>query len=230
MRHVGSIVSSPYEAFQDRREAGRELVRFMGAGPTEGAIVLAVPRGGVEVGLPVAEALEAELALVFVRKLPIPDSPEAGFGAVALDGSTSINDGLVREVGISDDEIEKIKAEVLEEVRRRAREYAGTAEPPEVEGRAVFLVDDGLASGYTMVAAAKMVARGQPRSMTLAVPVSPVGSLSTVEKYFGESYCLIAQNGMSFAVASYYRDFRDLSDREVRSALGRASGRGREKS
>jgi len=188
-------------------------------------IVLAVPRGGVAVAAPLAEALHAPLDLLIVRKLPIPDSPEAGFGAVALDGSVVLNEPLVRDLGLSPRQIDAVVKEVLAEVRRRAREYAGHDRPPDVRGKRVRLVDDGLASGFTMTAAARMVKQGEPARMTLCVPVSPRDSLKAVEPYFDEVQCLIEQARPPFAVASFYQDFRDLTDEEVRAILEGMSAR-----
>jgi putative phosphoribosyl transferase len=211
----------PYAAFDDRRDAGRHLVAFLNRGPQDNAIVLALPRGGVPVAEPLAEALNAKLDLAFVRKLAIPYSREMGFGAVAIDGSRMLNDRIVKHYGISKSEIESISEEVREEVRRRAREYVGHDSPPPVEGKDLYLVDDGLATGYSMIAAAKMVRNLNPKSMTLAVPVSPLGSLDAMEPYFDEIFCLIAQDTPPFAVASFYMDFHDTPDDEVREILRR---------
>jgi putative phosphoribosyl transferase len=217
--HIQKYVLRPYAAFDDRRDAGRCLVAFLNRGTQENAIVLALPRGGVPVGEPLAEALDAVLDLALVRKLPIPYSGEMGFGAVAIDGSRILNDRVVTHYGISKSEIGSISEEVREEVRRRAREYRGHDTPPSVAGKDVYVVDDGLATGYSIIAAAKMVRNLGPKSMILAVPVSPLGSLDAVEPYFDEIFCLIAQDKPPFAVASFYRDFHDMLDDEVREIL-----------
>jgi putative phosphoribosyl transferase len=219
--HIQQHVWQPYAAFEDRGDAGRRLVEFLKLMPRDNAIVLALPRGGVPVGEPLAEALDAELSLALVRKLPIPYSREMGFGAVAIDGSRILNDRVVKYYGISKSDIESTCEEVLEEVRRRAREYVRTDALPSVEGKHVYLVDDGLATGYSMIAAAKMVRNSGPESLSLAVPVSPSDSLAAVEPYFDNIFCLIAQDKPGFAVASFYRHFRDVSDDEVREILGR---------
>lgn len=219
MTRILATVPMPYPAFRDRAEAGRRLAEALELAPDPRAVVLAVPRGGVPVAAPVARALGVPLELLFVRKLPIPTSPEAGFGAVTLDGSAVLNEPLVRSCGLSSSEVERIVAEVRDEVRRRAQEYAGHERPPAVEGKRVYMVDDGLASGYTMLAAARMVRRRKPRSMTLCVPVSPDHSLERAEPYFDEIVCLIAQKHVPFAVASFYRSFPDLTDAEVRDVL-----------
>jgi putative phosphoribosyl transferase len=230
MLSIQRRVSRPFAAFQDRTEAGRALARAVCPQVSQPAAseeerrcnaVLAVPRGGVAVAAPLAEALHAPLDLLIVRKLPIPDSPEAGFGAVALDGSVVLNEPLVRDLGLSRPQIDAVVKGVLAEVRRRAREYAGHARPPEpdVRGKRVWLVDDGLASGFTMIAAARMVKQCEPARMTLCVPVSPHNSLKAVEPYFDEVQCLIEQAHPPFAVASFYEDFHDLTDEQVRAIV-----------
>ncbi|MGO8702636.1 MAG: phosphoribosyltransferase [Candidatus Brocadiia bacterium] len=219
MRTVLRKVTRPFAAFRDRADAGRALSRAIRLLPGADTVVLAVPRGGVAVAAPLAEALGAPLELMFVRKLPMPHSPEAGFGAVALDGQVVLNEPLVRELDLSPERIESIVQEVLAEVRRRAREYTGRDRPPEVRGKQVCLVDDGLATGFTMIAAARMVKACAPSRMTLCVPVSPHDSLRAVEPYFDDLYCLIEQAHPPFAVASFYEDFHDLTDDEVRAIL-----------
>lgn len=217
--HIEKRVRSPIPLFPDRDTAGSALAAFLKAQPREGAIVLALPRGGIPVGAPLARALHAPLRPVLVRKLPIPDSPEAGFGAVAIDGSRVLNEDLLRRIQLSAAEIEAVTEQVLAEVRRRARAYAGHEEPPEVRGSEVYFVDDGLASGFSVLAAARMVRQSNPRAMILAVPTAPVHSLSLVEPYFDEIFAVVAQTHGPFAVASFYRDFHEMEDSEVTRIL-----------
>jgi putative phosphoribosyl transferase len=213
--HIEHRVQRPVSAFNDREHAGRELVGFMK--PTRGpdSVVLGLPRGGIAVGAPVAAALGAPLVPLVVRKLPIPSSPEMGFGAVAIDGTRVLNDRAVGSFGLSEQVIDRITDSVMEEVKRRARTYVGSDEPPDIEGRHVYVVDDGLATGFTAIVGARMARRHDPAHLTLAVPVAPVDSISAVESLFDEVYCLYVQESYSFAVASYYRDFHDMTDTEV---------------
>jgi len=219
--NVSRRVYRPFPAFQDRRDAGVALVALMKARPRERAVVLALPRGGVPVAEPIADAVDARLEVVVVRKLPLPRNPEAGFGAVSVDGSCFLNEEMVYHFGLSEATIERITEEVRQEVRRRALAYAGNDRPPEVRGMHVYLVDDGLATGYTMLAAATMVRKLGPESVTLCVPVSPRDSVGTVRSHFDEIHILFVQEKPPFAVASFYRDFHDLSDREVQEILDR---------
>jgi putative phosphoribosyl transferase len=223
MRTVLRKVTRPYAAFRDRADAGRALTRAVPHLQGADAVVLAVPRGGVAVAAPLAEALRAPLELMLVRKLPMPHSPEAGFGAVALDGTVVLNEPLARLLDLPPERVNSIVEETLAEVRRRAREYTGRDQPPEVRGKQVYLVDDGLASGFTMIAAARMVKECGPSRMTLCVPVSPRDSLRAVEPYFDDLCCLIEQAHPPFAVASFYEDFHDLTDDEVRAILRRTN-------
>ena len=219
--HILQHVARPFPAFRERSDAGRNLVEFIKRGPQESSVVLALPRGGVPVGEPVAEALGAPLSLVLVRKLPIPISPEMGFGAVTIDGTSILNERVVSEYGLSKREIEAITQRVKEEVIRRAKEYLGNDWKPEVRGMDVYMVDDGLATGYSVIAAASMIRKLEPRMIVLCVPVSPVTSIDAVRPYFDEIYCLIAQERGPFAVASFYEDFHEMTDDEVREVLER---------
>jgi putative phosphoribosyl transferase len=139
---------------------------------------------------------------------------------VTIDGSLELNQPVVEGLGLSEEEIQLITAQVTREIRRRAKEYSGSDQPPVVAGRRVYMVDDGLATGYTMIAAARMVRKQKPLALVLAVPVSPARSLESVSEFFDESYCLVVQLSPRFAVASFYEDFHDLSDQEVRKILG----------
>jgi putative phosphoribosyl transferase len=219
--HIRQRVRRPFVAFENREEAGHELAAFVKRPREPQSVVLALPRGGVPVALPLSESLQAPLDLVLVRKLPLPTRPEGGFGAVAVDGSRMLNDLVVKEFGLSQREIEEISARVREEVRRRGREYLGAERLPNVEGRTVFMVDDGLATGYSMIAAAKMVRDVSAERTVLCVPVSPADSLERVRPYFDEIHCLIVQEFPPFAVASFYADFHDMSDEEVLGVLDR---------
>jgi putative phosphoribosyl transferase len=221
-REIDRIVLEARTMFRDRSEAGKALAQFIAPSPNPSALVLAVPRGGIPVAEPLVRALGGECDIALVRKLPIPQSPEAGFGAVALDGSTVINKDLTLAYRLTPSVIEQIKAEVLAEIQRRAAEYRGHTERPDMAGRDVYLVDDGLASGYTMIATAKMARAGGAQSLTVCVPVAPVASIDRIEPFVDRIICLIAQERAGFAVASFYQDFHDMTDAEVLAILERS--------
>jgi putative phosphoribosyl transferase len=212
-------VSRSYRAFRDRADAGRALVRIIAPDSDPAAVVLSLPRGGVPVARPLADALGVRVVPMPVRKLPIPDSPEMGFGAVTLDGTLVLNERVVAGYEIDELTAARVAEDVRHEVERRSRLYPGGFPFPEVEGRSVWVVDDGLATGYTMLAAARMICARRPARLSMAVPVAAPGALELVTPLLDAAYCLIEQRSSPFAVASFYRDFHDLSDDEVVSLL-----------
>ncbi len=214
-------VRRSYPAFRDRTDAGEAIERLIDPDPDPDAVVLALPRGGVPVALPLARALGTSLHPMPVRKLPLPGSPEMGFGAVTLDGTVVLNERVVVGHAVDEMTVARVAEEVRYEVERRARAYPRGFPFPDVEGRTVWLVDDGLATGYTALAAARMVFARNPRSVRLAVPVASSGAMRLLRDAVDATYCIIEQQSVPFAVAAFYRDFHDLSDDEVIEVLGR---------
>ncbi len=207
--------------FNDREAAGRELARHYG-GRREDLLILGIPRGGPAVGLTMAQALDAELDVIVTRKLPVPWSPELGFGAIAPDGSLSLNPEVLDVIGLRDDDIQAIASEVLEEVKRREHVYRGDRTFPIVAGRNVVVVDDGLATGYTMIAAINMLRNLKPAWLGIAVPVGPADTVEHIRPMADYLLCFFIAGGAPFAVASYYDDFHDMRDAEVIQYLERA--------
>lgn len=206
-----------YSIFKDREHAGKELGKLLSEKyRNKGVIVLAIPRGGVPVGVYTALELKAELDMIITRKIQIPWNPEAGFGAVTIDGTIVLNPPLVERLGLKRDEIEELAKKVIEEMKRRTKEFRGDSPPPKIQGRTVIVVDDGLASGYTMVAAVKSIRKENPGKIVVAVPVSPRRSLSLVEKFVDELVCIIISDAYMFAVADYYENWYDLTDEDVK--------------
>jgi len=221
MLHIGQSYPYARPLFADRPQAGERLREFMAGLATTDPIVLGIPRGGLPVGFPLADRLRAPLDVIVLRKLPFPDSPEAGFGAIAPDGSVVLNDELVALGGLSEQTIKSVARQVLKEVHRRVRAYRGGRPFPSLQGRDVILVDDGLATGYTMLAAIDMARKAGAGRVIVGVPVSPADSADKVNHKADEVYCLAAQGSGPFAVASFYRSFPDMSDDEVRQWLSR---------
>ncbi len=217
--HIEREVQGPHPAFADRREGGEALARFVAPEPDADAVVLGLPRGGIPVGAALARARGCALDTLVVRKLPIPASPEMGFGAATLGGGVQLNDRVVRAFGIGSDQVQAVLDDVRRELRRRARAYRGTDDPPAVEGRHVYLVDDGLATGYTALAGVDALGNLGPASVTVCAPVSPIDSIAWVAPHVDAVYVLLAQTAGSFAVASFYRDFHEMTDDEVRALL-----------
>jgi putative phosphoribosyl transferase len=208
--------------FRDREEAGDRLATALRAYSRPKPLILAIPRGGIPVGYRVAVRLEAEFDLVVARKVPIPWEPEAGLGAVGPDGDLALNEDLVAHLGLASEDVSALSREALREVRRRETLLRGNRRPPVVRGRTVILVDDGLATGYTMIAAAKWVRGAGPNRLVIAVPCSSEAALETVTPLADAVAVLEVGRGPFFAVASFYRTWRDLTDDDVLPYLRRA--------
>jgi len=217
--HIGRRVVGPVLLFADRSDAGAALARWIGLHPQPDAVVLALPRGGIPVGRPLADALGCALLPALVRKLPIPTDPEMGFGAVAVDGTVRLNRAVVDAFGISEQTVNDVVARVHAEVQRRGEAYPGGWPLPDLADRHVWLVDDGLATGLSMLTAADMIRVCGALSLEIAVPCSPSDSLSRLSGAADAVWCLAVQEGHPFAVASFYRNFHDLTDVEVLTAL-----------
>jgi putative phosphoribosyl transferase len=228
MRHVAETVNWPEPAFRDRDEAGERLAEFLRQEGARVDAVLAVPSGGVPVGRAVADRYGVPLDVVLVRKLPLPGNPEMGFGAVTLDGTVVMNEDVAGAFGLSKPRAERIMDAVLHGLRERRRHLSGGRSPVEVAGRHVVVVDDGLATGVTMRAALGELRRRGPAGLSVAVPASPLRTLDEVGPLADDVYCLLAQRSGSFAVASFYVHWYDMSDAEVAEVLrgfGTAEGR-----
>jgi len=209
--------------FKNRETAGKTLSRVLTRYEGGNAVILAVPRGGIPVGFSVARELRIPLDVIVPRKLPIPEEPEAGFGAVTADGTVVLNEGLVAQLGLPRRTIDAIIHEVRKEVERRESVYRKAAPRIDLNGRTAILVDDGLASGFTMLAAIESVRKGAPKRIAVAVPCSPSRSIDLVTPHVDEVYCLINSEEPIFAVASYYEEFSDLTDEQVVGYLRRAA-------
>ncbi|MBC7247304.1 MAG: phosphoribosyltransferase [Actinobacteria bacterium] len=214
--------------FKDREEAGSRLAESY-VGPREKLMVLGIPRGGIPVGYRMARELGGAFDVLVARKLPIPHNPEAGFGAIAPDGSLYLNEEMMQHLRLPPEQVNDIASRVLVEVRRRVKAYRGDRPFPDLAGMNVILTDDGLATGYTMIAAVEMVRKFHPASVGVAVPVSPDGTARRIRPLVDHFHCLHVSHHYPFAVASFYRDFHDLSDREVMRYLGKNGGRDEER-
>jgi predicted phosphoribosyltransferase len=184
-------------------------------------LVLALPRGGVPVAYEVARALGAALDVFLVRKLGVPGNEELAMGAVATGGVRVLNDPVVRQLGIPGHLIDAVAAEQQQELARRERLYRDGRPPPDTRGRAVILVDDGLATGATMRAAVKALRRSGPARIVVAVPTAPPDTCEELRREADEVVCGIAPEPF-LAVGQWYEDFPQTSDDEVRDLLARA--------
>jgi putative phosphoribosyl transferase len=205
--------------FRDRTEAGRLLAELLReyAGRDD-VIVLALPRGGVPVGYEVAQALGAPLDVFVVRKLGVPGHEELAMGAVATGGLLVLDEGLVRALGIPEEELQRVVEAELRELERRDAAYRGDREPPNLEGKTVILVDDGLATGSTMRAAALAVRRLNPARIVVAVPVAAEETCDAFRDVVDDIVCGVTPNPFR-AVGLWYDDFSQTTDEEVRDLL-----------
>ena len=208
-----------YRVYEDRRTAGRALVPELQRRDLRNPIILGLPRGGVPLAYEIAVALHAPLDTIVVRKLGVPSQPELAFGAIASGGVRVINDDVVRSVfGLDDDVIEQVAGREMHELRRREKAYRLDRPYPELEGMDVVLVDDGLATGATMRAAALAVKTKSPASVVVAVPVGSSSAVAWVATVVDCVICLESPASF-YAVGQFYADFRQTSDDEVRELL-----------
>ncbi|PVV84867.1 phosphoribosyltransferase [Dehalogenimonas alkenigignens] len=200
--------------FENRFDAGKQLAEKLSAYKNEATIVLAIPNGGLPIGLQVALALGAELDVVISRKIPIPLRPEGGFGAVADDGTIILNHDLVRDLKLTPSQINYQVAGVRNEIQKRSIFYRGTRPLSVVTGKTVIIVDDGLASGYTMMAAVESVRRRRPARIIVAVPVASELAVRKVEKVADRIVTVETALVPKFYVSYYYRFWNTVSDDE----------------
>jgi putative phosphoribosyl transferase len=208
--------------FLDRAEAGRVLADRLTkyAGSPE-VVVLALPRGGVPVGFQVARSLGAPLDVLSVRKLGVPGREELAMGAIAGNGTRVINQTVVRELGIAEDKLQAVAAAEHQELERRERTYRGQRPRPELTGKVVIVVDDGLATGATMRAAVAAIRRQRPVRVVVAVPVAAASACRELQQAAEEVVCA-STPALFVAVGQAYRDFGQTTDEEVRALLDAA--------
>ena len=208
--------------FRNRAQAGKLLAKALGAWAHQGdAIVLALPRGGVPVAFAVAMTLELALDVLLVRKLGLPHQPEYAIGAIGSGGVRVLQPGVPGLMGVTQEEVDAIAARELREIERRTRLYRGGRAPPALAGRTVLVVDDGIATGSTMLAAVQ-VARGHGvRHVVVAAPVAPPETLAALETAADEVICLAAPPYFR-AVSQWYETFDQTSDEEVQDLLAMA--------
>ena len=209
--------------FRDRSEAGRLLAEQLRAYERHpDAIVLALPRGGVPVAYEVASSLGLPLDIFVVRKLGVPGYRELAMGAIASGGVRVLNEDVLRALPDAAGIVAQVTTQETQELQRREREYRGDRLPPEISGRAVILIDDGLATGATMLAAIAALRKKAPAKIIVAVPVCPPETLEEVKRVADETVALFAPDWFR-GVGQFYEDFAQVSDEEVRVLLARAA-------
>ncbi len=201
--------------FENRHDAGRQLAEKLTEYKGQSVTVLAIPNGGVPVGLEVALALEADLDLVISRKIPLPLSPEGGFGAVTDDGTVILNEEVVKRTGLTPQQISYQVNKVRADIKQRSILYQGNQPLARVNGKTVIIIDDGLASGFTMMAAIESVRHRRPREIVVAIPVASASAVKQVEKVADKVVAYATGYMPKFYVSDFYRYWHDLSDEEV---------------
>lgn len=206
------------QMFKDRVDAGvklsKELLLFKESNP----VVLAIPRGGVVVAFEVAKELDAPLDIVVPRKIPAPNNPELGIGAVAQDGTVIIDQYLKKYLSVSDEYVQEEAERQVKEIERRTKTYRGDREPISLKDRVVILVDDGIATGATMIAAIRSIRKQNPKKIVVAIPVGPPRTIKKIEKEADEVISLIVFEAFE-AVGQFYIDFSQTTDSEVINLL-----------
>lgn len=200
--------------FEDRHDAGRQLGTAVVDADLSVDIVLAIPRGGLPLGREVADALNRPLDIVVARKIGAPHNPELAIGAVGSDGSVWLNDALLDRLDISDQYLDEAIDEETANARNKASRYRGDRPEPTLAGKRVLIVDDGIATGATMIACVRLVRESDAAWVGVAVPVGPPDSVKEIESIADQVVCLATPRAFG-AVGQYYRQFGQVSDDEA---------------
>jgi len=201
--------------FEDRRQAGELLAKELTwlQGQTD-VIVLGIPRGGVVVAYEVAQALHAPLDVYIARKIGAPYNPELAIGALASDGAQVLDQKLIAQLGVTDNYLQKEIEHQREEIKRRWAAYRGNRPEPQLEGKNVILVDDGVATGATVLASLRALRQRKPGQLILAVPVGPEETIQQLSQEADRVVCLYVPD-VFWAVGAFYVAFDQTSDQEV---------------
>ncbi|MDP2754589.1 MAG: phosphoribosyltransferase family protein [Nitrospirota bacterium] len=201
--------------FEDRKEAGRllaeNLIKYKGSD----SIVFGIPSGGVPIASEIANALNLPMDLIIVRMIQIPYNPEAGFGAMGPDGGIILNEILLDQLRLTEDEIKTQIKKTMDVIKKRNQLFRVEKPFPSLKGKIAIIVDDGLASGFTMLAAIKFIKTKAPRKIVVAVPTASKKTIDFILPEIDELICLNVRRRFPFAVADAYRNWYDLTDEEV---------------
>ncbi|MGQ9512245.1 phosphoribosyltransferase [Thermodesulfitimonas sp.] len=200
--------------FADRVDAGRRLAARLGGRKYENGLVVAIPRGGIVVGAEIARALHLPLDIIIPRKIGAPHNPELAIGAVTQDGTAIFNEELLRHFYLPEAVKEQLVAAAVAETMRRLQLYRRGQPQPSWRDRTIILTDDGIATGYTVLAALRSLQRAGPQKIILAVPVAPPDTIEMLEPEVDELVCLLVPE-VFLAVGQFYYHFDQTSDEEV---------------
>jgi predicted phosphoribosyltransferase len=201
--------------FQDRTHAGQVLARMLEADDKQAGIILAVPAGGVPIGVVMAEKTGLDFDVAVVSKITLPWNTEAGYGAVAFDGTVKLNKDLVRRVNLTAEDVKKGIEKTTAKVARRVKKLRGRKLFPDLGNRSAILVDDGLASGFTMRVAVTALRNAGAGRIVVAVPTGHRRSVEMIAREVDKLYCANIRGGLSYAVASAYRHWSDVAEEDV---------------
>lgn len=200
--------------FLDREDAGKKLSEELKKFKNENPIVLAVPRGGVIIAYETIRQLGYKWDLIIPRKLGAPHNKEIAIGAVSADGTYFVNDYYVSRLGITKDYIEQEVSMEVKEIKRRLEEYRGSETLSNLKDKTVIIIDDGIATGYTILAAVKSIKKQEAKKIVLAVPVAPRETFEEFQEIVDEFICLYIPDDF-YAVGAYYSDFKQVEDDEI---------------
>jgi putative phosphoribosyl transferase len=206
--------------FDDRFHAGellaKKLEKYKG---NKDAYVLAIPAGGVQVAFILAKRLQIPLDLAITRKLHVPWNREAGFGAISWDETMFLNEPLIASLRLTRSDIDRCVNEEKDVIKRRLKKFRGDKPFPDLKAKTAIIVDDGLASGYSMLATLKTIEKMEAKEKIVAVPTAPTNAINLIQSYVDEIICLNIRSGPIFAVADAYKEWRDLEDEDVMDIL-----------
>jgi len=205
--------------FENRAAAGRKLSQMLFDFHHSDLVVLAIPSGGVPVAIEMRKGWPFQFDLLIVRKVQIPRNTEAGFGAINLDGEVILNEELLRSLNLPQDVIKAQIERTKEILKKRNQVFRRGRDFPPIKNKIVILVDDGLASGYSMIAAIHFVKKRDPSKIVVAVPTGSYGTLLKISPLVDALFCSNVRKGFPFAVAQAYSNWYDLSDEEVLGLL-----------
>ena len=206
--------------FRNRARAGERLAEAMDGAGLEVDLVLAVPRGGLPIGRIVADAYSAPLDIVAAKKLGAPGNPELAIGAAAADGSIWVNESLVSQLSVPEDYIESERRSAMETARRKEETYRGGGDAPDIEGKRVAIVDDGVATGATMRACIEAVRNAGASAVNVCIPVGPTDTIQDLER-MADTVVVVETPRFFRAVGAHYAEFLQVSDEEAMAYLDR---------
>lgn len=207
--------------FRDRTDAGEQLAEMVASEEIEADVVLAIPRGGLPVGRAVADALDVPLDVIVSKKIGAPGNPELAIGAAASSGSLWLNDDLISQLGLDPEQVRRDGESVAEEARTKAERYRGNKPAPDLDGKIVLLVDDGVATGATMISCVRLAHEAGARRIVVAVPVAPPETIQMLEAEADQVLPLQTPEYFG-AVGRFYESFQQVSDEEAMALLDEA--------